>query len=606
MEGTLPDVTEETLPDVFVKDPLLLQHKSQLAYGETLIWNLLVGRTIASGVPDAIDLHARDLGKIELRRSYDPDPPEPNLIATYRRLRNLRDDLSKADRDALEKFTMVSRGSKTARRVRDTVKDGRDLKRLPIEQDAQETDKSLKDRLKIAAIGFRVQISKLIGKGHVDDDLCMLEPLPPPPNKISGVPDKSGIGELGRTRLLKSKKGREDRWVQTVCSHIEKAVCAGSHIVVFPEFALPPDADLEPKIRDHCSRSSHPHSQFVFSGSRHEGGSNRGLVYYLKDKQPQPEEHWHYKVASARSLGENILGPHSDEFPTYVVETKVGKEDFDINVTIAVCYDSFDPSTFLSMVVSTATYDEYFANRIILVPSFNPSNQFVESLRDLSFLAACPVVYVNSLHGDARMFVSGVAVSDIFEDAGGRVLKQIEDQLESLRAQLRHNQTEARTTEHTDGLPDADAPALFRVRQDDKRLESLEALLANLQNIKHNGGLENLITVERCTECLTGHADDYGCASDILYYNIDVTLLRALKRFRTSYFRTDESFIPSPFRRDGLEEAVKQVDKKKAKREKIRKAMQDEMKAKLEAKRVPAGGKKSKRTSAGRKPASKK
>ena len=67
-------------------------------------------------------------------------------------------------------------------------------------------------------------------------------------------------------------------------------------------------------------------------------------------------------------------------------------------------------------------------------------------------------------------------------------------------------------------------------------------------------GLDHLITVETCEGCAnTSHADDYGCRSDILYYNIDVRLLATIRDWRMTYFKLDESFLPEPFRHDQLD-----------------------------------------------------
>src|SRR5262249_53376938 len=80
-------------------------------------------------------------------------------------------------------------------------------------------------------------------------------------------------------------------------------------------------------------------------------------------------------------------------------------------ITVAICFDVYDPTVFLSLVLKHVKNLSEYQKTIVLVPSFNPSPDFVELLRDLSFLAQCPVIYVNWLHGDARAFVCGFAIS---------------------------------------------------------------------------------------------------------------------------------------------------------------------------------------------------
>jgi len=71
--------------------------------------------------------------------------------------------------------------------------------------------------------------------------------------------------------------------------------------------------------------------------------------------------------------------------------------------------------------------DDEIRPRMMLVPSFNTSIDFVALLRDLSFLSRSMVVYVNGLHGDAKMYICGFAVSDFTERS----------RVDAIRGQLR-------------------------------------------------------------------------------------------------------------------------------------------------------------------------
>src|SRR6185312_11081533 len=111
-----------------------------------------------------------------------------------------------------------------------------------------------------------------------------------------------------------------------------------------------------------------------------------------------------------------------------------------LEITVAICFDSFDPSTFLSIVFNSAYHAAALHHRIILVPSFNTSTKFVELLRDLSFLTKCTVIYVNSLHGDARTFIGGIAIRDIVNRSGASVIDQLKAEHEKVFQERKNEQ----------------------------------------------------------------------------------------------------------------------------------------------------------------------
>lgn len=554
---------EEELGAIFKEDPLLLKEENQARYGSAILKNLVISRMLAICYPEYADLHTPGAMKVFERQHYDAPPPAKVLANSYRKSRVERRKLvvSDSDRDYLRAITMVAKGDETKDRQPDKGKSRRFQKHSAAEKELRGTRSDIGDRLRVAAVGFRVKISKLVEKGHLSEDLAVLAPLR---RRIKGLPDGNELCEVSRTRAL--ARGGKTRWTKTVLGHIRTAVDSGSHIVVLPEFALPPASNklLERELRkaahDNSARARPDH--LVFCGSRHEGAYNRAFILHRKDNKLNERDHWHYKAASARGLGENIIGPRSEKFPAYPITVSVGpkkkREKIDINVLFAICYDAFDPTTFLSLVLHSAHQMNDKQERLIVVPAFNPSREFVEMLRDLSFLAECPVLYVNSLHGDARMFIAGVAVRDILERGISFFRKKISAEIDSIKSELSDKLSIIRNRK-------AAEPASERLRTGRliNRRRHLEALATNLDSLQRRKALKHLITVQGCQYCDRGtHKDDYECTNDILYYNIDYDLVRFIWQFRRDYF-ADESFLPEPFRSTELEKAAAEIENRK-------------------------------------------
>jgi hypothetical protein len=563
--------------DIFKDDPFLLKGASQRAFGRALLKNVLVRRTALSGSTDLVDLY-NPTSRPTRGPTTPPGPPPADLVRRYLQSRIQRTELSEEDREALMRITMLARGERTRRRLHPVPgKDGIGLKDKFLTHDEARKDLAgeavdLDHRLRVAAVGFRVKISKLVDNAYLFEDLCVLEQLPYP-QPIVGIPDDAGISQLGRTKKAHASQRRHwHRWIDSVCGHVQAALDRDSHFILLPEFALPPEIDpsfdIEARIRQRCKpkAGAQRHAHFIFAGSRHEGGVNRGLVLHGKDpEQPHPTE-WHYKVASARSLGENILGPRSDVYSSYETEVQVNGEAFPFHVTVAICYDTFDPSTFLSLVLHTAKRVKYETEQIILVPSFNPSEQFVELLRDLSFLTSSTVVYINSLHGDAKAFIYGFAVSDLLDKSSDELVDQIAHHMIELRHRRTDAQHDIRDANRRGDTAAADE-AHKRAGLLRDQLSKLKALQDGIRALQNDGGLRHLITVERCDDCVRGsHRDDYDCRTDILYYNIDARLLKTLQDWRTGYFLLDESFLPEPFHHDELAAEVANQAKREERR----------------------------------------
>jgi len=550
---------------LFESDPFLVRKSSLDSYGLELEDNIMTRRTVFSAKHDFLRIIESPKARPAPKRPKKK--PDDGLKDRYQKSRRERIALDKTDRRALQAYTMVTRGELTERRVRDVKDDKGNITGVKFQRhdEAQKDLKQLFDnRLRIAAIGFRVKISAIPAKSYLDEDLWPMRP--PKPRKISPIPDNTGIGQLGRTVL--ATNAQKDKWIDTVCGHISKAIERGSQFVVLPEFALPPFMDkveLETRISDCCKAAcaKSPHEHFVFAGSRHEGAYNRGLTLKMP-READAEQKWHYKIFSAHALRENILGPLNNRYPKYETNVNLNGEKTRFVVTIAICYDSFDPSNFLRLVIeSFMRVKKNLDDEIILVPSFNTSDVFVEYLRDLSFLTGSTVVYVNALHGDTRIFVCGFSIGDLLDEGRGHAFANVREHIEELRADY-HACIALRDAAIADNRMD-DADRHFQDAGAVKtRRRELEGHLATLQGVKDHQAFEHLITVEHCEQCSTnGHDDDYGCYSDILYYNIDTRLLDAITWFRQNYILSSELFLPRPFQTssikkllDDLEESV--------------------------------------------------
>jgi hypothetical protein len=336
--------------------------------------------------------------------------------------------------------------------------------------------------------------------------------------------------------------------------------------------------------------NEYEHEFFLFSGSRHEGAYNRGFILSHEAKKGLTDTWWHYKVASARGLGENIMGPQTARLPGYNFTLTSPEDEKPIlyRVFIATCYDVFDATTFINYVVQCAHADGDMYEKIILVPSFNPAKEFVGALRDLSFIASCPVLYVNGLHGDARLFLYGTEIADLAaiesalpEPAGAlgvasRFDQALHDTVTQLKADIEKtvSQFRATVTAYKEGTDSAVRLQLYNLsRQLYKRKELLEQRQGvlehfrdDLNELREDDVLKHLITKESCDRC-TGrsHAEDDYCPNDVLYYNIDIRLFRLLAKFREDYFATDD-FLPRPFRFEEKEKIFAKILEKKEQR----------------------------------------
>ena len=170
--------------------------------------------------------------------------------------------------------------------------------------------------LTIAAVGYRVRISRLTQKGLLNEELSPRIPAKLK-RSLTAWPENKTVEKLRRTVLR--AKDQHAAWFDAIKRHIRLALDRGAHFVVLPEFCLPPDvgktASVANAIRKIASRFKQEF--FIFSGSRHEGTYNRGFIVLREERTAAMIKNWwHYKMASARGLGENIMGPQNWKLPS--------------------------------------------------------------------------------------------------------------------------------------------------------------------------------------------------------------------------------------------------------------------------------------------------
>jgi hypothetical protein len=527
---------------IFNVDPLLLSEQHQNEYGSELLKNLLVYRPLTTSKPNRLDLQnptpPRALPAL-------PAPSHP-LRTAYHDARLKRIDLitagmSAAQIEDLMKMTMVSDD-----RTHDRANNGH-KNHDAIRGSLGPRLLAFDDRLRIAAIGFRVAISRLQDLHYLDEDLHFRRPVA----DSLVLPPETGVdSQLGRTEATGAPL---DPWHQAIGAHVQKSLDRNSQIVVLPEFGLPPASGGRATIQSELAAICAPVTTdyFVFAGTRHEDRYNRGLILSRRLGRTSTSDHWHHKIASARGLGETVLGPAGKDMKSYKTGTMIGADE--VMVAVAICYDTYDPTTFLNLFLDTARHLKGAIPRIILVPSFNPSADFVALLRDLSFLARCMVVYVNGLHGDAAMFMCGFDLAD-FDANLATIFSSI-----TTRQQDLQNNVQQILASVGGGVATPDQQRQLQLKS--YQLTQLTILETRLRNLRARGELDHIITYEDCPTCGAArlHTADRTCFRDIQYYNISTALLAALFDFRKQYFG-EELFLPEPFRRDKLDQAAQDID----------------------------------------------
>jgi hypothetical protein len=543
--------------EIFENDPLLLNDDNQLKYGRAMLQHLLVYRLLTTSTPFPLDLHERKDREGFLQRgpATPPDPPDEQLIKRYREIRRNREALNDSEFEQFKDLTMMSDGRLTAQRRN---LDYRNHKQAEDNFTKWNALDDFNKRFRFAAIGYRVKISKLAGIGYFGEELSAMRS---PPNDAE-VPDLGEVPttppQLGRTCGFDDE--RLGHWQETILRHIKLALHRKSKIVLLPEFTLPSSTSKGAPIHQEIRKLSEEKSvgdHFMVAGTRHEERHNRGFVLSKRGSDVAPDW-WHYKMASARGLGENVMGSFGKNLPSY--KTSMQFVAAEARITVAVCYDTYDPTTFLSIVLEAMSSQIKGKPKIILVPSFNPADDFVALLRDLSFLARCIVIYVNGLHGDARMFVCGYALAD-FANKLPLIRRTIQEEEVRLKKVIedKNKAAEASKTERGWARPRSVAS------DETTKLEILGRLEERLRLYELDHSIDHIITIEHCEKCETAeHEDgDQHCLRDVLYYNIDVNLINALLEFRREFY-LGEDFLPEPLRMSKLEDALEVLEKRDA------------------------------------------
>lgn len=573
----------EIYKQLFEQDPLLLDEESQRTFGAQILENLLVERGIKSALPHLVNLGSSS--SIAAFRKSDELPPEEisnALRERYLASLRTRTELDGEDVETLKTVTMVARANFTSNRNGDLFADH---DRAVSEMKGALS--SLEKRIRIAAIGYRVSISRIQEDGLLNEELC---PMPPKrlDLSLSGLAENKTVQKLRRTVLR--DKLKQPPWQAAIGKHLRHAFERKSHLIVLPEFCLPPNVS-ERAVEETISEvvANYDHTYFLFSGTRHEGVHNRGFIISRASSKEKPSNRWwHYKTASARGLGENVMGPQNAKIPSYkfnLASPANDVEPIEYRIFVPICYDVFDPTTFINYVAGCADADGRFYESIILVPSFNPGREFVHALRDLSFIASSLVVYVNGLHGDAELFLYGINVSDLaaiereplHSDRSVRVNTSIERKLAKLQVASQKVSAEYRSLEDVDYDPVLHQSVEdHRIALSDRRstlkarIRALSDLRDDIDQLRSRGALKHIITTEVCESCgKQNHGDSAYCSKDVLYFNLDPDLLAVLSTFRKNYFGREE-FLPPPFRTEGKRKIREMIKEQNDQRQQAR------------------------------------
>jgi hypothetical protein len=524
-----PSIVERD-EEIFRDDPLMLQEKNQRKYFDDLLTRMIIDRSMR--VTSIVNLNQPRQAALDPSRSLPKEPPHSKLVSDYLRSRRLRTQMPKDRWAQLKDYTMAFNAVFTEERKKFSphAVANHKLKKKGVRS-------TLDKRLRIATVGYRIMISRLLNQGYFGEDLGVLPDFPEA--AVSDLNEASGVNYLRRTKPI----GDRAKWETAILTRIEAAHRSSSHIIVLPEFALPSaktgDAlTIQSRINS-VTKKFAKNDVMLFAGTRHEGLYNRGLLIWKRLKQI--EDCWHYKIASARKLGENILGPPGITMPLYIKNFTCGGRTVAVGCMVAICYDAFDPTVFLNMLKQAVESYEHVKHLIILVPSFNTSQDFVAMLRDLSFLGRCCVVYVNGLHGDNTLYAYGFSVSEFLKKKT-HTKKLMAKEIKRLEGEI--DKEEARYAKAIKNDPDSDRSPAEKQRLKDNRemLTALERFQSKMSEFQSDGALDHLITIES-KPAKTMQRETFG--DDILYYNLDLGLLEALKTFRHNFFLNDKR-LPSP------------------------------------------------------------
>ena len=535
-QGEYPERPHLIYKIIFQEDPLLLNDFSLRVYAKSLLRHTLVFRSAIAektGTDDPPDMNG-----------LDPDLFDADRVAElYRRYsasisKRTRLWLEPKDEAFLRKVTMKSDGGRTNNRLTPSI------------PKVSVTDEATGD-IRIAAVGYRVKMARTESP-HFEE--C-LGPL----NITEGSPILDGeavtYGLAGRTQVLDREK-RLRSWWQEIQKLLHLSLESNADIVFFPEFALPPDetssdgngALTAEEVFKSAVRDDGKDDCLVFSGTRHEGLYNRGLVLQ-KETGNVGSASWHYKIASARNLRENIITDSDHKIKKYKLKYELkskvnvnsGDPDQYAEILIPICYDTFDPSIFQSYL-HAALRGEDDTIRIFLVPSFNPSQDFIALLRDLSFLTQSVIVYLDALHGDSYMFICGFDMHDFaYQNRRETLIKSVANRCESLSAQLKEIKRCSELANRLGKHFTADEVSHHKkIRRQETVIRDLHG---KLERHAASGTFENIVKTFKSRTGLPSSEVKISL-EDVLIYDLDLGFVHDLMEFRERYFEAEE-YLPS-------------------------------------------------------------
>jgi hypothetical protein len=226
-EDQLQNVTQ-LYDALFTADPLLLDEKHQVIFGRQILTNLLLLRALAATDPMDISPGVSE-SRTRFKTVHLPsvNSIEERLKSAYLDAKRHRTQLTQNDFKDLKKITMVSRAEFTSDRLKPDLLD-HDVARENLRQPSGSDDSSRLDtRIRIAAIGYRVSISRVPNGGFLDEELCP-RPITQEQIQLSDMPEEKGVNKLRRTKLR--AQANQQHWLDTISRHIRRAL-AGGHIL---------------------------------------------------------------------------------------------------------------------------------------------------------------------------------------------------------------------------------------------------------------------------------------------------------------------------------------------------------------------------------------
>ncbi|MFK7893085.1 MAG: hypothetical protein AB8B63_19890, partial [Granulosicoccus sp.] len=177
-------------------------------------------------------------------------------------------------------------------------------------------------------------------------------------------------------------------------------------------------ADNERDFREQLQNLADRSNTIILAGTHHNclNFHNEAIIFFpLIDDSPRI----HQKLTAAKSInvGEVIRTPGSNQFPIYT--TPLGK------IAVLICIDVYDLNMFCRQLHAAKIENNEYHLDIILVPSLTDKS-LAKACKDLSYVANCVVIYVNSSSAaepHANVYVSGryIDPAEKLEDTTTRV-----------------------------------------------------------------------------------------------------------------------------------------------------------------------------------------